>query len=116
MNRGEGRTVSSKVSVTYSLLICNRIARYIENCGHTSHPIKTYFLCGPPAPEASLLMDLSSGGSSWTQEQTLVALEACQDVILHFERRGFRLEGMKMLQVWEGPQCGLHLKSPDRTP
>ncbi|XP_040829583.1 nucleoside diphosphate kinase, mitochondrial isoform X2 [Ochotona curzoniae] len=50
-----------------------------------------------------------SGGPTWPQERTLVAVKPdgvqrrlVGDVIQRFERRGFRLVGMKMLQVWEG--------------
>ncbi|XP_058536445.1 nucleoside diphosphate kinase, mitochondrial isoform X2 [Ochotona princeps] len=50
-----------------------------------------------------------SGGPTWPRERTLVAVKPdgvqrrlVGDVIQRFERRGFRLVGMKMLQVWEG--------------
>ncbi|XP_045238432.1 nucleoside diphosphate kinase, mitochondrial isoform X2 [Macaca thibetana thibetana] len=65
--------------------------------------------CGPRAPDPSLLVRPSSGGPSWTRERTLVAVKPdgvqrrlVGDVIQRFERRGFTLVGMKMLQVWEG--------------
>ncbi|XP_025778967.1 nucleoside diphosphate kinase, mitochondrial isoform X2 [Puma concolor] len=67
-------------------------------------------LGGPRAAGPSLLARPSSGGSSWTRERTLVAVKPdgvqrrlVGDVIQRFERRGFKLVGMKMLQVWEGP-------------
>uniref|UniRef100_A0A8I5TW29 Nucleoside diphosphate kinase n=1 Tax=Pongo abelii TaxID=9601 RepID=A0A8I5TW29_PONAB len=51
----------------------------------------------------------AAGGPSWTRERTLVAVKPdgvqrrlVGDVIQRFERRGFTLVGMKMLQVWEG--------------
>ncbi|XP_017658139.2 nucleoside diphosphate kinase, mitochondrial isoform X2 [Nannospalax galili] len=50
-----------------------------------------------------------AGGPSWPQERTLVAVKPdgvqrrlVGTVIQRFERRGFKLVGMKMLQVWEG--------------
>uniref|UniRef100_A0A673TX12 Nucleoside diphosphate kinase n=1 Tax=Suricata suricatta TaxID=37032 RepID=A0A673TX12_SURSU len=50
----------------------------------------------------------SKGGSSWTRERTLVAVKPdgvqrrlVGDVIQRFERRGFKLVGMKMLQAPE---------------
>ncbi|XP_022450041.1 nucleoside diphosphate kinase, mitochondrial isoform X4 [Delphinapterus leucas] len=67
-------------------------------------------MCRTRAPVASLLARSSSGGPSWTMERTLVAVKPdgvqrrlVGDVIQRFERRGFKLVGMKMLQVWEGP-------------
>uniref|UniRef100_A0A8C6F0W8 Nucleoside diphosphate kinase n=1 Tax=Monodon monoceros TaxID=40151 RepID=A0A8C6F0W8_MONMO len=67
-------------------------------------------MCRTRAPVASLLARSSSGGPSWTLERTLVAVKPdgvqrrlVGDVIQRFERRGFKLVGMKMLQVWEGP-------------
>uniref|UniRef100_A0A452V614 Nucleoside diphosphate kinase n=1 Tax=Ursus maritimus TaxID=29073 RepID=A0A452V614_URSMA len=49
-----------------------------------------------------------TGGSSWTRERTLVAVKPdgvqrrlVGDVIQRFERRGFKLVGMKMLQAPE---------------
>uniref|UniRef100_A0A8C8XIQ0 Nucleoside diphosphate kinase n=1 Tax=Panthera leo TaxID=9689 RepID=A0A8C8XIQ0_PANLE len=67
-------------------------------------------LSGPRAAGPNLLARPSSGGSSWTRERTLVAVKPdgvqrrlVGDVIQRFERRGFKLVGMKMLQVWEGP-------------
>ncbi|KAF6126036.1 NME/NM23 nucleoside diphosphate kinase 4 [Phyllostomus discolor] len=67
-------------------------------------------LCRLRTPVSSLLVRPSSGGPSWTWEQTLVAVKPdgvqrrlVGDVIRRFERRGFKLVGMKMLQVWEGP-------------
>ncbi|XP_007453686.1 PREDICTED: nucleoside diphosphate kinase, mitochondrial isoform X3 [Lipotes vexillifer] len=67
-------------------------------------------MCRTRAPVASLLERSSSGGPSWTLERTLVAVKPdgvqrrlVGDVIQRFERRGFKLVGMKMLQVWEGP-------------
>ncbi|KAF4015419.1 hypothetical protein G4228_007505 [Cervus hanglu yarkandensis] len=67
-------------------------------------------LCGARALGPSLLARSCSGGPSWTQERTLVAVKPdgvqrrlVGDVIQRFERRGFKLVGMKMLQVWEGP-------------
>ncbi|XP_021545216.1 nucleoside diphosphate kinase, mitochondrial-like [Neomonachus schauinslandi] len=56
----------------------------------------------------SLLARPSSGGSSWTREQTLVVVKPdgvqwrlVGYVIQRFERRGFKLVGMKMLQAPE---------------
>ncbi|XP_041604303.1 nucleoside diphosphate kinase, mitochondrial isoform X3 [Vulpes lagopus] len=67
-------------------------------------------LRGPRVPGPCLLARSNSGGSSWTRERTLVAVKPdgvqrrlVGDVIRRFERRGFKLVGMKMLQVWEGP-------------
>ncbi|XP_035303813.1 nucleoside diphosphate kinase, mitochondrial isoform X2 [Cricetulus griseus] len=64
-------------------------------------------LCGPRIP--GLLVRPRSGGPSWPQERTLVAVKPdgvqrrlVGTVIERFERRGFKLVGMKMLQVWEG--------------
>uniref|UniRef100_A0A5F8A1X3 Nucleoside diphosphate kinase, mitochondrial n=1 Tax=Macaca mulatta TaxID=9544 RepID=A0A5F8A1X3_MACMU len=64
--------------------------------------------CGPRAPDPSLLVRPSSGGPSWTRERTLVAVKPdgvqrrlVGDVIQRFERRGFTLVGMKMLQAPE---------------
>ncbi|OBS74376.1 hypothetical protein A6R68_15082 [Neotoma lepida] len=61
-------------------------------------------LCGPRIP--GLLVRPSSGGPSWPQERTLVAVKPdgvqrrlVGTVIQRFERRGFKLVGMKMLQV-----------------
>ncbi|KAF6271629.1 NME/NM23 nucleoside diphosphate kinase 4 [Rhinolophus ferrumequinum] len=66
--------------------------------------------CRPRALVPSLLVRPSSGGPSWNRERTLVAVKPdgvqrrlVGDVIQRFERRGFKLVGMKMLQVWEGP-------------
>uniref|UniRef100_A0A8D2DNI1 Nucleoside diphosphate kinase n=1 Tax=Sciurus vulgaris TaxID=55149 RepID=A0A8D2DNI1_SCIVU len=66
-------------------------------------------LCGPRSPGPRQLVRPSSGGPSWTQERTLVAVKPdgvqrrlIGAVIQRFERRGFKLVGMKMLQVWEG--------------
>ncbi|XP_073915878.1 nucleoside diphosphate kinase, mitochondrial isoform X3 [Castor canadensis] len=66
-------------------------------------------LCRPRAPGPRLLVRPSSGGPSWTQERTLVAVKPdgvqrrlVGAVIQRFERRGFKLVAMKMLQVWEG--------------
>uniref|UniRef100_A0A2I3MSM0 Nucleoside diphosphate kinase n=2 Tax=Cercopithecinae TaxID=9528 RepID=A0A2I3MSM0_PAPAN len=71
---------------------------------------------GPRAPDPSLLVRPSSGlppsalkrGPSWTRERTLVAVKPdgvqrrlVGDVIQRFERRGFTLVGMKMLQAPE---------------
>ncbi|OWK10934.1 hypothetical protein Celaphus_00006706, partial [Cervus elaphus hippelaphus] len=57
---------------------------------------------GSPEPPSS------TGGPSWTQERTLVAVKPdgvqrrlVGDVIQRFERRGFKLVGMKMLQAPE---------------
>ncbi|XP_044603231.2 nucleoside diphosphate kinase, mitochondrial [Equus asinus] len=65
-------------------------------------------LCGPRAPGPSLRARPSSGGPSWTRERTLVAVKPdgvqrrlVGDVIQRFERRGFKLVGMKMLQAPE---------------
>ncbi|XP_006873977.1 PREDICTED: nucleoside diphosphate kinase, mitochondrial [Chrysochloris asiatica] len=62
------------------------------------------WLCGPQAQCPSPVRH-SSGGPSWTQERTLVAVKPdgvqrrlVGDVIRRFERRGFKLVGMKMLQ------------------
>nr|XP_009007075.1 nucleoside diphosphate kinase, mitochondrial isoform X2 [Callithrix jacchus] len=64
---------------------------------------------GPRVPGRSPLVRPGSGGPSWTRERTLVAVKPdgvqrrlVGDVIRRFERRGFTLVGMKMLQVWEG--------------
>nr|XP_051698125.1 nucleoside diphosphate kinase, mitochondrial isoform X1 [Oryctolagus cuniculus] len=60
-------------------------------------------LCGPRAPRRPC-----SGEPSWARERTLVAVKPdgvqrrlVGEVIQRFERRGFRLVGMKMLQVPE---------------
>ncbi|KAM8778896.1 nucleoside diphosphate kinase, mitochondrial isoform 2-T2 [Rhynchonycteris naso] len=65
-------------------------------------------LCGPQARVPNLLVRASSGGPSWTLERTLVAVKPdgvqrrlVGDVIRRFERRGFKLVGMKMLQAPE---------------
>ncbi|KAM6166180.1 nucleoside diphosphate kinase, mitochondrial [Erethizon dorsatum] len=65
-------------------------------------------LCGPRAPGPRLLVRPSSGGPTWTQERTLVAVKPdgvqrrlVGTVIQRFERRGFKLVGMKMLQAPE---------------
>ncbi|XP_054442709.1 nucleoside diphosphate kinase, mitochondrial [Pteronotus mesoamericanus] len=65
-------------------------------------------LCGLRAPVSSLLVRPNSGGPSWTRERTLVAVKPdgvqrrlVGDVIRRFERRGFKLVGMKMLQAPE---------------
>ncbi|XP_032316578.1 peroxisomal 2,4-dienoyl-CoA reductase isoform X4 [Camelus ferus] len=65
-------------------------------------------LCGVRAPGPKLLARPSSGGPSWTRERTLVAVKPdgvqrrlVGDVIQRFERRGFKLVGMKMLQASE---------------
>ncbi|XP_058426481.1 nucleoside diphosphate kinase, mitochondrial isoform X3 [Diceros bicornis minor] len=65
-------------------------------------------LCGAKAPGPRLLARPSSGGPSWTRERTLVAVKPdgvqrrlVGDVIRRFERRGFKLVGMKMLQAPE---------------
>ncbi|KAM7148413.1 nucleoside diphosphate kinase, mitochondrial isoform 1-T1 [Molossus nigricans] len=65
-------------------------------------------LCGSLAGVPSLLVRPSSGGPSWTRERTLVAVKPdgvqrrlVGDVIRRFERRGFKLVGMKMLQAPE---------------
>ncbi|XP_066131527.1 nucleoside diphosphate kinase, mitochondrial isoform X1 [Saccopteryx bilineata] len=65
-------------------------------------------LCGPQARVPSLPVRASSGGPSWTRERTLVAVKPdgvqrrlVGDVIRRFERRGFKLVGMKMLQAPE---------------
>ncbi|XP_048188511.1 nucleoside diphosphate kinase, mitochondrial isoform X2 [Perognathus longimembris pacificus] len=59
-------------------------------------------------PDSRWLMRPNSGGSSWTQERTLVALKPdgiqrrlVGAVIQRFERRGFKLVEMKMLQAPE---------------
>nr|XP_048314724.1 nucleoside diphosphate kinase, mitochondrial-like isoform X2 [Myodes glareolus] len=64
-------------------------------------------LCGPCIP--GLLVHPSSRGPSWPQTHTLVVVKPdgvqwrlVGTVIHSFERRGFKLVGMKMLQVWEG--------------
>ncbi|XP_007955669.1 nucleoside diphosphate kinase, mitochondrial [Orycteropus afer afer] len=64
-------------------------------------------LGGPRAPGPSPLRH-SSGGPSRTQERTLVAVKPdgvqrrlVGDVISRFEKRGFKLVGMKMLQAPE---------------
>ncbi|XP_032461710.1 nucleoside diphosphate kinase, mitochondrial isoform X1 [Phocoena sinus] len=65
-------------------------------------------MCRTRASVASLLARSSSGGPSWTLERTLVAVKPdgvqrrlVGDVIQRFERRGFKLVGMKMLQAPE---------------
>ncbi|XP_044116186.1 nucleoside diphosphate kinase, mitochondrial-like [Neovison vison] len=65
-------------------------------------------LSGPRAPGPRLFVRPSSGGASWTRERTLVAVKPdgvqrrlVGDVIQRFERRGFKLVGMKMLQAPE---------------
>ncbi|XP_041586875.1 nucleoside diphosphate kinase, mitochondrial-like [Vulpes lagopus] len=65
-------------------------------------------LSGPRAPRPSLLARPNSGGSSWTRERTLAAVKPdgvqrrlVGNVIPCFERRGFKLVGMKMLQAPE---------------
>nr|XP_040132847.1 nucleoside diphosphate kinase, mitochondrial isoform X1 [Ictidomys tridecemlineatus] len=65
-------------------------------------------LCGPRPPGPRQLVRPSSGGPSWTQERTLVAVKPdgvqrrlIGAVIQRFERRGFKLVGMKMLQAPE---------------
>lgn len=59
-------------------------------------------------PGPRQLVRPSSGGPSWTQERTLVAVKPegvqrrlISAVIQRFERRGFKLVGMKMLQAPE---------------
>ncbi|XP_051059940.1 LOW QUALITY PROTEIN: nucleoside diphosphate kinase, mitochondrial-like [Phodopus roborovskii] len=63
-------------------------------------------LCEPCIP--GLLVRPKSGGPSWPQEQTRVAVKPdgvqrrlVGTVIERFERRGFKLVGMKMLQAPE---------------
>ncbi|XP_040604315.1 nucleoside diphosphate kinase, mitochondrial isoform X1 [Mesocricetus auratus] len=63
-------------------------------------------LCGPRIP--GLLVRPRSGGPSWPQERTLVAVKPdgvqrrlVGTVIERFERRGFKLVGMKMMQAPE---------------
>lgn len=63
-------------------------------------------LCGPRFQ--CLLVRPSSGGPPWPQERTLVAVKPdgvqrrlVGTVIQRFERRGFKLVGMKMLQAPE---------------
>ncbi|XP_055264990.1 nucleoside diphosphate kinase, mitochondrial isoform X2 [Moschus berezovskii] len=65
-------------------------------------------LCGARALGPSVLARSCSGGPSWTRERTLVAVKPdgvqrrlVGDVIQRFERRGFKLVGMKMLQAPE---------------
>ncbi|XP_023567617.1 nucleoside diphosphate kinase, mitochondrial isoform X1 [Octodon degus] len=65
-------------------------------------------LSGPRGPGPRLLVRPSSGGPTWTQERTLVAVKPdgvqrrlVGTVIQRFERRGFKLVGMKMLQAPE---------------
>nr|KAF6294861.1 NME/NM23 nucleoside diphosphate kinase 4 [Pipistrellus kuhlii] len=67
-------------------------------------------LCGSRAWVPGLLARPCSGGPLGSRERTLVAVKPdgvqrrlVGDVIRRFERRGFKLVGMKMLQVWEGP-------------
>ncbi|XP_003790789.1 nucleoside diphosphate kinase, mitochondrial isoform X1 [Otolemur garnettii] len=64
--------------------------------------------CDRRAPALSLLVRTCWGGPSWTRERTLVAVKPdgvqrrlVGDVIQRFERRGFKLVGMKMLQAPE---------------
>ncbi|XP_055264989.1 nucleoside diphosphate kinase, mitochondrial isoform X1 [Moschus berezovskii] len=63
---------------------------------------------GPPALPDSWRSNAGKGGPSWTRERTLVAVKPdgvqrrlVGDVIQRFERRGFKLVGMKMLQAPE---------------
>ncbi|XP_006103733.1 nucleoside diphosphate kinase, mitochondrial [Myotis lucifugus] len=65
-------------------------------------------VCGSRAWVPSLLVRPCSGGPSWTRERTLVAVKPdgvqrrlVGDVIRRFERRGFKLVGMKMIQAPE---------------
>ncbi|XP_035559558.1 nucleoside diphosphate kinase, mitochondrial-like [Canis lupus familiaris] len=62
-------------------------------------------LSGLQAPDPTLLTCPNSSGSSWTWEQTLVAVQPdgvqwrlAGDVIQRFERRDFKVVGMKTLQ------------------
>ncbi|XP_005007395.1 nucleoside diphosphate kinase, mitochondrial isoform X3 [Cavia porcellus] len=71
-------------------------------------PALRALLCGPRCPGPRLLVRPSSGGPTWTQERTLVAVKPdgvqrrlVGTVIQRFERRGFKLVGMKMLQAPE---------------
>ncbi|XP_053412888.1 nucleoside diphosphate kinase, mitochondrial [Nycticebus coucang] len=64
--------------------------------------------CDRRAPGLSLLVRTCWGGPSWTRERTLVAVKPdgvqrrlVGDIIQRFERRGFKLVGMKMLQAPE---------------
>ncbi|KAM6156249.1 nucleoside diphosphate kinase, mitochondrial [Rhynchocyon petersi] len=64
-------------------------------------------LSGPRASGPSPVRH-SSGAPSWTQERTLVAVKPdgvqrrlVGDIIRRFERRGFKLVGMKLLQTPE---------------
>uniref|UniRef100_A0A8C9PKV8 Nucleoside diphosphate kinase, mitochondrial n=1 Tax=Spermophilus dauricus TaxID=99837 RepID=A0A8C9PKV8_SPEDA len=69
-------------------------------------------LCCPQCPSnhpGPTALVNNSRGSPWTQESTLVAVkpdgvqrQLIGTVIQRFERWGFKLVGMKMLQVWEG--------------
>uniref|UniRef100_A0A4X1UQ34 Nucleoside diphosphate kinase n=2 Tax=Sus scrofa TaxID=9823 RepID=A0A4X1UQ34_PIG len=78
--------------------------------GLSGHPTLRRLLCGGLAGGPRLCARPNSGCPSWTRERTLVAVKPdgvqrrlVGDVIQRFERRGFKLVGMKMLQVWEGP-------------
>ncbi|XP_054570141.1 nucleoside diphosphate kinase, mitochondrial-like [Eptesicus fuscus] len=75
---------------------------------HKNNMVYWEVLCGSRAWVPSLLARPSSGGPSWTRERTLVAVKPdgvqrrlVGDVIRSFERRGFKLVGMKMLQAPE---------------
>ncbi|XP_048188510.1 nucleoside diphosphate kinase, mitochondrial isoform X1 [Perognathus longimembris pacificus] len=77
--------------------------RYTEaKCAPSLHGNHEKRTCGSPDPSSF------KGGSSWTQERTLVALKPdgiqrrlVGAVIQRFERRGFKLVEMKMLQAPE---------------
>ncbi|XP_054574389.1 nucleoside diphosphate kinase, mitochondrial-like [Eptesicus fuscus] len=65
-------------------------------------------LCGPRAGVPSLLVRPSSGEPPWARERTLVTVKPdgvrrrlVGEVIRRFERRGFKLVGLKMLQASE---------------
>ncbi|XP_007528118.1 nucleoside diphosphate kinase, mitochondrial [Erinaceus europaeus] len=68
-------------------------------------------LCSPLDLGPSLCARANSGGYPWPRERTLVAVKPdgvqrrlVGDVIRRFERRGYKLVGMKMLQA---PECVL---------
>uniref|UniRef100_F1RGV5 Nucleoside diphosphate kinase n=2 Tax=Sus scrofa TaxID=9823 RepID=F1RGV5_PIG len=76
--------------------------------GLSGHPTLRRLLCGGLAGGPRLCARPNSGCPSWTRERTLVAVKPdgvqrrlVGDVIQRFERRGFKLVGMKMLQVPE---------------
>uniref|UniRef100_A0A8C3WNJ7 Nucleoside diphosphate kinase n=1 Tax=Catagonus wagneri TaxID=51154 RepID=A0A8C3WNJ7_9CETA len=76
--------------------------------GLSGHPTLRRLLCGALARGPGLFARPNSGGPSWTRERTLVAVKPdgvqrrlVGAVIQRFEKRGFKLVGLKMLQVPE---------------